>query len=131
MVFKFVIMAEPHVISALVKKRGELAGELAEIDKRRREITGRIAHVDSVLTMFGYDGDPKAIPTIRKQTGRLFKRGQLRRIIYDLRRERPELTVNKEIAAEVLKRLGWDTDNGTLLSTVAEKVKDVRKVIGR
>ncbi|MCB1431835.1 MAG: hypothetical protein KDK75_05160 [Alphaproteobacteria bacterium] len=123
-------MAEPHVISALVKKRGELAGELAEIDKRRREITGRIAHVDSVLTMFGYEDDPKAITARRKQTGRLFKRGQLRRMIYDLRRERPDLALNKQIAAEVIKRLGWDTDDATLLANVSEKVKDIRKVIG-
>ena len=64
-------MAEPHVITAQVKKRGELAGELAEIDKRRREIAGRIDHVDYVLTMFGYGDDPKAIPARRKHSRRI------------------------------------------------------------
>ena len=80
--------------------------------------------------MFGYEDDPKAITARRKQTGRLFKRGQLRRMIYDLRRERPDLALNKQIAAEVIKRLGWDTDDATLLANVSEKVKDIRKVIG-
>jgi hypothetical protein len=124
-------MAEPHIISALVKKRGELASELAETDKRRREIAGRIAHVDHVLAMFGYDGDPKAIPARRKQTGRVFKRGHLRRMIFDIGRERPELTVNRDIAAEIMRRLEWDLDNAVLVASIAEKVKDVRKVIGR
>jgi hypothetical protein len=124
-------MADPHVITALVKKRGELAGELAEIDKRRREIAARISHVDSTLAMFGYGDDPKAIPARRKQTGRIFKRGQLRRLIYDLHRERPDLAVNRDIAVEVLRRLQMDIGDTTLLASVAQKVKDVRKVIGR
>ena len=51
-------------------------------------------------------------------------------MIYDLRRERPDLALNKQIAAEVIKRLGWDTDDATLLANVSEKVKDIRKVIG-
>ena len=67
----------------------------------------------------------------QKQSTRLFKSGHLRRLIYDLRRERPELTVNRDIAAEVLQRMGWDVDDATLLATVAEKVKDIRKLIGR
>ena len=124
-------MAEPHVITALVKKRGELAGELAEIDKRRREIAGRIDHVDHVLTMFGYGDDPKAIPARRKHSGRIFKHGQLRRLIYDLRRERPELSINRQIAAEIMRRLQWDLKNEVLLTAVVEKVKDARKVIMR
>jgi hypothetical protein len=113
-------MAEPHVITALVQKRGELA----EIDKRRREIAGRMDHVDHVLTMFGYGDDPKAIPARRKHTGRIFKHGQLRRLIYDLRRERPEPSINREIAAEVMRPLQMNLNNATLLATVAEKVKD-------
>ena len=46
------------------------------------------------------------------------------------KRERPDLALNKQIAAEVIKRLGWDTDDATLLANVSEKVKDIRKVIG-
>ena len=79
--------------------------------------------------MFGYGNGPKTIPAHKKQSTRLFKSGHLRRLIYDLRRERPELTVNRDIAAEVLQRMGWNLDDATLLATVAEKVKDVRKVM--
>ena len=124
-------MAESHVISALVKKRGELAGELAEIDKRRREIAGRMDHVDHVLTMFGYGDDPKAIPARRKHSWRIFKHGQLRRLICDIRREKPELSINREIAAEIMRRLQWGLENQVLLTSVVEKVKDARKVIMR
>ena len=52
-------------------------------------------------------------------------------MIYDLHRERPDLTINKEIAVEVMRRLEMDAGNAALLAAVALKVKDVRKVIGR
>jgi len=50
---------------------------------------------------------------------------------FDIRRERPELTVNRDIAAEIMRRLEWDLGSAVLLASVAEKVKDVRKVTGR
>ena len=43
-----------------------------------------------------------------------------------MRRERPELTANRDIAVEVMRRLQWDLENATLLASIAEKVKDVR-----
>ena len=121
-------MAEPHVISALVKKRAELSGELAAHDRKRRAITDRLAHVDSVLAMFGYDDDPKAIKPRKKAPPRMFKRGQLRRTVADIGRQLPELKDNRLIAVEVISRLGWDSGNTELIEQVREKVKDVRKV---
>lgn len=121
-------MAEPHVISALVKKRIELAGELAAHDRKRRAITDRLAHVDSVLAIFGYEGDPKAIKPRKKAPPRMFKRGQLRRRVADIGRQLPDLKDNRAIAVEVVSRLGWDAKNTELVEQVREKVKDVRKV---
>jgi hypothetical protein len=121
-------MAEPHVISALVKKRAELAGDLAAHDRKRRAITDGLAHVDSVLAMFGYEDDPKAIKPRRKAPPRMFKRGQLRRTVADIGRQLPDLKDDRAIAVEVVSRLGWDAGNTELVEQVREKVKDVRKV---
>lgn len=121
-------MADPHVITALVKKRAELAGELAARDRRRRAITDRLAHVDSVLALFGYEDDPKAIKPRKRAPPRMFKRGQLRRTVADIGRQLPELSDNRAIAIEVVSRMGWDHQNTELVDHVREKVKDVRKV---
>ena len=64
-------MVKPHVISALVKMRGDLAGRLAAHDRKRRAIADQLAHVDHVLIMFGHEGDSKDIPAKRKQTLRI------------------------------------------------------------
>ena len=121
-------MAESHAISALVKKRSELAGELAAHDRKRRAITDRLSHVDSVLGMFGYEADPRAIKPRKKAPPRMFKRGQLRRTVADIGRQMPDLNDNRAIAAEVVSRLGWDVGCTELVEQVREKVKDARKV---
>jgi hypothetical protein len=121
-------MAEPHAISALVKKRAELAGELAVHDGKRKAILDRLANVDSVLAMFGYERDPATIKPRRKAATRIFKRGMLRRTVADIAKQRPDLIDNRAIAVEVILRMGWDLESVGLVTQVRDKVKDVRKV---
>lgn len=121
-------MAETIIISALVKKRAELAGELAVHDVKRRTIVSKLAHVDNVLTMFGYERDPTSIKPRRKAPTRMFKRGILRRTVADIARQRPELEDNKSIAVELITRMGWDLESAGLVAQIRDKVKDVRKV---
>ena len=124
-------MAEPHVISALVKKRGELAWLLSEAGKMQRRIAKHLAHVDHVLAVMGYEHDPLAIRKRRKNTPSLFRRGQLRRLIYDICREGPCISTDHQFAVEVMRRLNWDQSDGRLALLVTLKVRDVRKAIGR
>ena len=123
-------MADPHVITALVRKRAELSGELSEIDRQRRSVRSRIAHVDEALKLFGYGGDPKAIPAVRRRQW-MFRRGELSRAVYDVLRTAAGPVPNSEIAAELIRRKGWDEADEELGALVAGKVKDVRKRIGR
>lgn len=95
------------MISALVKKRGELAWLLSEAGKVQRRIAKHLAHVDRVLAMVGYENVPTAIRNRRKNAPSLFRRGQLRRIIYDIRREGPCITTDRQFALEVMNRLLW------------------------
>lgn len=121
-------MAEPHAISALVKKRAELSGELAVHDGKRKAILDRLANVDSVLTMFGYESDPATIKPRRKAPTRMFKRGILRRTVADIARQRQDFCDNRAIAVEVILRMGWDLESTGLVAQIRDKVKDVRKV---
>ena len=121
-------MAKSLVISALVKKRAELAGELAVHDSKRQALAERLAHVDSVLAIFEFGRDPKTIKPRRKIAPRMFKRGRLRRMIADIGRQIPELKVNRAIASEVISRMGWDIGSAQLIAQVRDKVRDVRKV---
>ncbi len=118
-------MAEPHVVTALVAKRAELSGELARLDERRAAIKAHIAHIDAVLRLFCYAGDPAKIKPRRKRNW-IFRRGELARMVHDIEREATKPLHRDDIAAEILVRKGWARDPD-LLETVADKVKDVRK----
>ena len=124
-------MGNIFAISALVRKRGELAGLQYEVGKLHRSIAKQIAHVDQVLAMVGYHADPRTIRKRRKNAPRMFKGGQLRRLIYDILREGPCISTDRQFAVEVIRRLKWDAGDEGLKVAVTLKVRDVRKAIGR
>lgn len=124
-------MSESHAISALKRKRAELAGELTELDKQRRALASRIKCVDETLRLFGFQDDPNEIPARRKR-GWIFRRGQLRRMVLAALREAAGAPItNGEIAASVIQQMGWDADDDELHGLITGKVKDVRKRLNR
>ena len=118
-------MAEPHVVTALVAKRGELSGELQKLEERRLAIKAHIANVDAVLRLLCYAGDPAKIKPKRKRNW-LFGRGELQRMVLDIEREADGPLHKEEIALKVLDLKGWKHDPD-LVETVADKIKDVKK----
>lgn len=124
-------MAEPHVITALIQKRADLAGELAETEARVIAIRANIEHVDCCLALFGYKPDPQDIPPRRRQRGRIFRRGELSRMVYDILRAATGPISNREIAARIVAIMNWDQENEDLISDVAVRVKDARKRMPR
>ena len=124
-------MGDTFAISALVKRRGELAWLRSEVGKLNRAVAKQIAHVDQVLAMVGYRDDPATIRKRRKNGPRMFKQGQLRRTLYDILREGPCITTDRQFATEVMRRLKWDANDEGLKIAVTFKVRDVRKAIGR
>lgn len=118
-------MTEPHVVSALKTKRAELSGEIQRLEERRAALREHLAHVDAVLRLFCYAGDPGAIKPRRKRNW-MFRRGELQRMVLNIERAATGPLSKEDIAIEVMSRKGWSADP-ELLETIAEKVKDVRK----
>jgi hypothetical protein len=83
------------------------------------------------LTLFGYSADPEAIPPRHKRPVPMFRSGQLRRMIYDVMREKPEASTCRAIAAEIVFRMGWDAFNVQLVKVIARSVRKVRARIKR
>lgn len=56
-------MAEPHVVSALKHKRGQIAGEIIAVERRINDLRAALVHVDATLKLFlGEGANPEAIP---------------------------------------------------------------------
>ena len=96
-------MAELLAIAGLVRKRAELAGQMKDLAKRRHGLSLDLAKIDRALLILGYGKDPKDIRPKRTVVPPLFKQAQLRRLLYDIRRDDPAMTDNQAIADEVMR----------------------------
>jgi hypothetical protein len=72
-------------------------------------------------------GDSIDIPPKLTKPKRLFGRGELRRLVIDILREKRCPPFRAAIAAEIIRAKGWRSDDGLLLAQMVERVKGVRR----
>jgi hypothetical protein len=59
------IMAESHVVSALVNKRAEITGVIARAEQLLGQFRADLVHLDATLRLFAPELEPKTIPANR------------------------------------------------------------------
>ena len=75
-------MAQSPVIYALVEKRAEIGGTIADLEERTRQARANLAHLDATLRMFDPDAKPQSIKGKRPAKGRgVFANGEISRRI--------------------------------------------------
>jgi hypothetical protein len=102
-------MAGSHV-SALVAKRSEVAGLIADLERKAALQRADLVHVDAVvLRLYAPELEADCIPSraVRRRNG-WFKQGELLRMVLDILRVAPAPMSSKEIAATVMVRHGLD-----------------------
>ena len=123
-------MGEPHVISALKRKRAVISGELAKSEKRCEAMRLHLAALDTSLRLMGYEGDPAAIKPVQRRR-RLFRRGELQRAILDVLRTADGPMSDETLVDMVMAMKALDGGNVDLRRTIVERVKATRKRIPR
>ena len=88
----------PVAVAALSRKRGELAGLIAEAEKRVTDLRADLVHIDNALRIMNAPLPGEFIPPRKPYTRNkgYFKHGELTRRIYDALRTRETVS-----AAEV------------------------------
>ena len=81
-------MAESHVVSALAKKRAEIAGMIARAQQQLGQFRADLVHLDATIRLFAPALEPETIPPKRiRQSDLWFEPGGLsRRVLDALRR---------------------------------------------
>lgn len=116
-------MADTHLISGLVAKRAETAGEIAKTIRALDAMRADLAAIDRVLVMVGYEASPANIkPVERRATP--YRRGSSSNAILDLLRESDKPMSSGEIARAIGSA---DTDQASFIVTK----KAVRLTLGR
>jgi hypothetical protein len=102
-------MAETHVVSALVAKRSEVAGVIADLERKTAQQRVDLVHVDAVLRLYAPELEPDCIPSraVRRRNG-WFKPGELVRMVLDTLRVASAPMPSREIAAAVMVLRGLD-----------------------
>ncbi|MGQ0456113.1 MAG: hypothetical protein ACT4OU_03515 [Hyphomicrobium sp.] len=101
-----------YALSALRNKRGSLAGEIVQLERKLRHCREAIKHVDATLRLLDPSGDPTALPKKRPpQRIKLFRQGELGRHIRDaLRTANGAPVLTADIVTYLLKVGGHGED---------------------
>jgi hypothetical protein len=101
-------------VTALVRKRAELAGEIEAAEVRLRELRANLAHLDASIRLFdpGYPIAQIAAKKPQPERPVVFERGELGRTILDILRTAPEPLTVAQIAGELRARLSLPDDRG-------------------
>jgi hypothetical protein len=116
-------LAEPHVITALSRKRAELSGD---IERMQRELTAAIASLeklDATLLLF----DPTyEIASIRPKAFRppddWSKRGEMIRLILGILRKATEPLTSNDIATQLIAERALDQSDVKLHRLMTKRV---------
>jgi len=96
-------MAKSHVITALISKRGELAGLIEHHQKEMGRLAGDLAHLDATLKLFAPEID---LQTIRAKAhrvrSRFFRPGECQRMVLDIFREAQGAALSRRQLGEAL-----------------------------
>lgn len=122
-------MPDSHVLLGLKTRRASIAADIDALDKQRRQLLASLRHLDATLKLMGFKGNPESIKSTRKRRA-MFRRGELRRLVFNAERVHGKDVSNKEAAAYILKRMKWK-DEGYLLRVLTEKVRNARQDIRR
>lgn len=116
-------MAEPHVITALVRKRAELAGEIELAHQRLRAMVLDLENLDRTLLIFDPD---YRIDTIKPKAVRppedWSKRGQMTRLILDIMRRAEGSLTTRDVTLALLAERGMDVGDINLFRLMRQRV---------
>lgn len=112
-----------YMVTGLVKKRAELAGELTTTHDRLRELVNQLEHLDATLRFVAPDVEVEAIrPKSFRPPEDWSKRGQMSRLVLSIVRQSRETLTSREIAAQMLLERAMATDDMKLLQLMTKRV---------
>lgn len=115
-------MADPHVITALVKRRAELSGDIEATHTKLKQMILDLEHLDRTLLMFDPD---YRIETIKPKAFRppddWAKRGEMTRLILGILRQAAEPLSARDIGVQLMLERALDAGDEKLVRLMAKR----------
>jgi hypothetical protein len=117
-------MAEPHVISALRKKRAELAGEVVTAQLRLGKLRDDLDAVDRTLRVFDPRQHPEKIrPIVKRKGDRMFGYGECTRAILNALRDAPDPMTTADLVERVALDCRIATEAPDVAATLLARIR--------
>lgn len=110
------------LISGLLKRRSEMAADVAHLSARCAELQRDIAKLDAELGVLGCEIDGEFLPAKKPTTAGLFRAKELPRMIYAELGTAPHGLAIAELADRIIRRKGWEPDDPRFVGAIREKI---------
>ena len=112
-----------YMITGLVKRRAQIAGELTAAHERVAKLASDLAAIDAALAVVAPDMEVEAIrPKLFRPPDDWAHRGQMSRLVLTLLRQARDPLTTREIAAQMILERGLDAGDRKLLPLMVRRV---------
>lgn len=115
-------MKNEHVLSGLIKKRGEIAGQIEAAQTQLRMLIIDLDNLDATIRIFQPDIDLEEIKPKPLPPRHYAFKGQITRIVLDTLRQSDRPLTSKEIAQHVMADRGLNTADKRLVQIMVKRV---------
>ena len=116
-------MSDPHVITALARKRSEMAGEIEATHKNLSKLIHDLEKLDATLLMFDPEYDlPSIKPRAFRPPSDWSNRGEMSKAVLNIMRKATEPMTTRDVAFEVMSMRAVDTNDTKLLRLMTKRV---------
>lgn len=125
-------MAESHVVSGLVAKRAELAGEAQDHRRALDRLGKELAHLDATIRLFAPDYDLGGIRARkRRRVHPWFGAGECQRLVLEVLRDAPGPLSDPVVTAAVAARKGLQACPEVLAPLQKTTLAVLRRLAGK
>ena len=115
-------MAETHVLSALIKRRAELAGEIEGLQITLRQRIIDLSNLDATVRLFDPEINLEEIKPKPMPPRHSAFRGEVTRIVLGALRDAKQPLTSHELAQHVMAERGLNTADKRLVRLVGKRV---------
>ena len=125
-------MAESHIVSGLVAKRGEVAGEAQHCRRELQRLADELGHLDATIRLFDPDYDLGGIrPRQRRRGHRWFGPGECQRLVLEVLRDAAGPLSDQGVAVAVATRKGVQDRPEALAALQKTTLAVLRRLAGK
>ena len=115
-------MADSHVVTALIRKRAELAGQIEHAQTALRQLIIDLDNLDATIRLFKPDIDLEEIRPQPVPPRHAALKGEISRMVMDTLRQSHRPLTTRDLAQHVMAERGLNTADKRLVKLVGKRV---------